>query len=370
MNILRNLVFAILVSSASYAKSETPCFINTQANVITPNGANWSSLTEKFRQRAAGDSSVIRILHIGDSHIQAEMVTNELRRLLQAKYGNAGRGLMMPLRLAGTNQSHDYTATSPVKDVKQTRLLKLPWPVAPGVTGVAFQPGENTTVTWHPKCEGHKIKSAKLLSSKGITDVSPVSSVDSLTTDIAAGESVYGLLTDNGKPGVLYSAIGNNGACYNDYLLINKFAEQTPVFAPDLIVLSMGTNEAFSYMTDDEITRSVHDVIRLLHYYNPDAQLLVLTPMECQKNRNHGHKPLSPYYDILLKNKEVAELIKAECQRLSVPVWDFYTVAGGDGASNKWIDANLFSRDRIHLVNNGYVLQANLLFKALTESLR
>ena len=53
---------------------------------------------------------------------------------------------------------------------------------------------------------------------------------------------------------------------------------------------------------------------------------------------------------------------------LSVPVWDFYTVAGGDGASDRWIDANLFSRDRIHLINPGYTLQARLLFDALTPA--
>ena len=363
-------LFGAAVITAMTVCAQYPQFINTAANRIEMNGADWSELSGKLARRAGGDSSVVRILHIGDSHIQAEMVTNELRKLLQERYGNAGRGLMMPLRLAGTNQSHDYSATSPCKDFTQTRLLKMPWPVRPGITGIAAQPGAKTTVTWHPKRAGHSIVNAKLLTSKGVKDVSPAVAVDSLTTDIAAGESVYGLLTDNGKPGLLYSAIGNNGACFNDYLLIDKFAEQTPVFSPDLIILSMGTNEAFSYMSDAEITRSINDLVRLLGHYNPDAKFLVLTPMECQKNRNHGHKPLSPYHDINAKNKHVAQLIKDECARIGVPVWDFYTIAGGDGCSDRWIDAKLFSRDRIHLVNDGYVLQARLMFDALSNALR
>lgn len=367
---IKTILASAALCIAMTSTAQTPDFINTQANVINMNGADWSGLSAKMAQRAAGDSSVVRILHIGDSHIQAEMVTNELRKLLQEQYGNAGRGLLMPLRLAGTNQSHDYTVTSPSKDFTQTRLLKLPWPVRPGITGIAVKSGEATTITWHPKRAGHSIANAKLFTSAGVKDVTPAAAVDSLTTDIAAGETVYGLLTDNGRPGLLYSAIGNNGACFNDYLLIDKFAEQTPVFNPDLIILSMGTNEAFSYMTDAEITRSVNDLVRLLHHYNPAAQFLVLTPMECQKNRNHGFKPLSPYYDINVKNKHVAQLIKDECARIGVPVWDFYTVAGGDGCSDKWIEAKLFSRDRIHLVNDGYVLQGRLLFQALKNALK
>ena len=354
---------------AVMAQDSVPAFINLKANRIEMNGADWSALRNKLQARLnPGDTSVVRVLHIGDSHIQAEMVTNELRRLLQQRYGNAGRGLLMPLRLAGTNQSHDFAVTSPSKDFRQTRLLKLPWPVRPGLTGIAATPNNATTVTWKPLRPGHTIAHATLLSSAGVRDVSPAAPADSLVTPVAADEAVYGLITDNGQPGLLYSAIGNNGACFNDYLLIPRFAEQTAVFRPDLIVLSMGTNEAFSMMTDDDIRTSIDNLVRLLHHYNPDAAMLILTPMECQKNRNHGHKPLSPYYDINPAVKHVTALIRERAAALSVPVWDFYTVAGGDGASDRWIDANLFSRDRIHLINPGYTLQARLLNDALTPA--
>ena len=36
------------------------------------------------------------ILHLGDSHIASDRITGEVRRLLQARFGDAGRGLMMP----------------------------------------------------------------------------------------------------------------------------------------------------------------------------------------------------------------------------------------------------------------------------------
>ena len=198
---------------AVMAQDSVPAFINLKANRIEMNGADWSALRNKLQARLnPGDTSVVRVLHIGDSHIQAEMVTNDLRRLLQERYGNAGRGLLMPLRLAGTNQSHDFAVTSPSKDFRQTRLLKLPWPVRPGLTGIAATPNNATTVTWKPLRPGHTIAHATLLTSAGVRDVSPAAPADSLVTPVAADEAVYGLITDNGQPGLLYSAIGNNGA--------------------------------------------------------------------------------------------------------------------------------------------------------------
>lgn len=49
----------------------------------------------------------INIVHIGDSHIQADLMTNKVRKNLQAQFGNGGRGLVFPHNLARTNGSWD-----------------------------------------------------------------------------------------------------------------------------------------------------------------------------------------------------------------------------------------------------------------------
>ncbi|MNQ25662.1 autolysin [compost metagenome] len=49
----------------------------------------------------------INIVHIGDSHIQGDLMTNEIRKKLQQKFGNAGRGLVFPYQLAKTNGSYN-----------------------------------------------------------------------------------------------------------------------------------------------------------------------------------------------------------------------------------------------------------------------
>lgn len=54
----------------------------------------------------------INIVHIGDSHIQADLMTNKVRKNLQNFFGNGGRGLVFPHNLARTNGSWDIRFSS------------------------------------------------------------------------------------------------------------------------------------------------------------------------------------------------------------------------------------------------------------------
>lgn len=373
-----NRFFATIAAIISTATSmsalvDIPAFVNMAADSISISTADatqraaWRHVASRLDSLERNvSSSVVRILHIGDSHIQAEFVTNALRSKLQDTYGNAGRGLVSPLRLAGTNQPIDYAITAPdAIDWRKTRLLNLPWDATPGVTGIAAQPVRTTTATIKALKSGHRITRATILTANGVNTYTYTKPQDSISVNLDANEALYGVILENGQPGVLYSAIGNNGACFTDYLLIPGFAKDTEVFHPDLIILSMGTNEGFSYMTDAEIQRCTADLIRLLRNAHPKAAMLVLTPMECQINRNHGYRPLSSYYDINEHVADAAHLILESAKGQGIPVWDFYHIAGGHGASNHWIKSELFSKDRIHLNAAGYQLQADLIYSAL-----
>lgn len=364
---------AVISGPAPVCLGQTPGFINTDANHII-RAENLGNFRHDIAALKEGRKEPVRILHIGDSHIQAEFVTNELRRLMQEKYGNAGRGLMVPLRLAGTNQSHDYKIDrsngQPAPDgIRQTRLLKYPWDAVPGVTGISVISPKNEKYVLKPYSPGHQIVRATVITSDNTDTTSLPAPADSLTVAIPAGTAFYGAIVENGNPGILYSAIGNNGACFTDYCLIPDFGKKTAIFSPDLIILSMGTNEGFSYMTDEEITESVYDLTETLRTHNPDADMLILLPMECQKNRNHGRKPLSEFYDINSRVARARDLIAEAAAERGIPVWDFYEIAGGEGASAKWLDAGLMNKDRIHLIRPGYELQARLLFDAIEKAL-
>lgn len=65
------------------------------------------SFFKKLKENENQKTHKINIVHIGDSHIQGDLMTNEIRKRLQDQYGNAGRGLVFPYQLAKTNGSYN-----------------------------------------------------------------------------------------------------------------------------------------------------------------------------------------------------------------------------------------------------------------------
>lgn len=375
LKILSAAGLCVLVSLLSCAKAQeqgqitlldvdVPEFVNQQANTISmPDNADidgWKRLAADMT-KARQEGQVIDIMHIGDSHIQAEIVTGVVRSMLQQEYGNAGRGLMPAYKLAGTNQPGDYDYRSTRDMDSKVRLLKRPWEIEPGFTGVAALSNDPATVTLSVVSEGDRFNRARIFTSEGERTLTFDLPVDSATFDITAGERVFGAYTCNSdSAGIIYSAIGNNGACYSDYLLLDGFADDVAKFSPRLIVLSMGANEAYSGKSDAQIVDATRRLVHLLKKANPEAMMLIWLPMESEIKGDDGK------YVVLDRVKEAHALIAGVGAQEGIPVWDFYDVAGGDGAAALWVENNLMKpSDHIHLTGDGYRLQGRLAATAL-----
>lgn len=365
-------------------------YINLDANVIRMNGADWSRLRGALEST---DSGVVRVLHIGDSHIQAEGATSRVRNILQEHYGNAGRGLIAPLRLAGTNAPTDYTITSST-NFTGSRLLKRPWNTEMGFSGVAVRPARtnfdlnitcgNTFDCIRIYTLGSLLESVKLAPdllagyispTEGITEIlltRPTTSINiglkSLgTVDVTAFELLSG---DNG---LLYSAIGNNGATFATYTAIPGFGDAVERLQPDLIVLSLGTNEAFGRFNEGEFRSQMDALVATLKASCPDAALLLTTPQECYKRsytrRGRGRKRRRVRsYSINSNIARARDVITDYCALNSIAVYDWFAVAGGVGSASKWLGDKLMNTDRIHLTWDGYHLMGDLLGESLLNS--
>lgn len=86
-------------------------FLNTAVNEIN-NVLTLRSFYNKLSQLSKTNAGQVRVVHLGDSHIQADYFSGEVRKLLQQKFGNAGRGFVFPYRAAGTNGPPDYKSQS------------------------------------------------------------------------------------------------------------------------------------------------------------------------------------------------------------------------------------------------------------------
>lgn len=370
-------------------------FLNLAANHIIMNGSNWTALAGKF-ESIKSDNGTVSIIHIGDSHIQPDGSTGQVRKILQSEFGNAGRGLLSPLKITRTNAPLDFklTTTSPVTTAT---LMRMPWPVKMGFTGVAVHPdvlesvftlstkqtfrslrlyatgkpvvteitddGQRIPFTYTPEGYGALVKFDQ-----------PVQSV---TLHIKGHDVViFGFDVRNDSPGILYHNIGNNGATYSTYSFIGNMGRHIAALTPDLIIISLGTNEAFGRLTTDMMLANIDMLVNDIRRHNPGAQILLTTPSECQRSvytrvrrsrRRRARRVRS--YSVNSKVALARDAILRYGKEHNIPVYDFYAVAGGEGSSAKWLQSKLLSSDRIHRTWSGYYLEGELLADAITGAL-
>ncbi len=390
-----------------------PSFIKKAANHIIYNGADWSKLRDAFEN---SKKSPVSIVHIGDSHIQADINTGTTRELLQYDFGNAGRGLIAPLRICGTNQPRDYVFQSR-NSWNSVKLMNTSWVQTVGFTGTSIRPASPSselTIGTADNDDYNPFSSTTIfhngkISVKDVTDENGNSLhfraipsrdytqivLSSLATKInvsfaSAGDlTVYGASLSGDRPGVFYHAIGNNGATYDSYNRIGSVGLGINPLQPDLVIISLGTNEAFGRADYSGFKRSVNQLVSNIRLANPDALLLLTTPMECHKSvtskkkvrvRNKRRKGRKATYRTVTKttrsyavNRNIAPLRQAILdygKANGIAVYDWYEVAGGDGASASWISSDLFAKDRVHHTQKGYNLEGRLLYDAIMDALR
>lgn len=362
-------------------------FLNTDPALLIANGENWSKVVAALSDP---DSPDLRVVHIGDSHIQADVATGQTRRLLQQRFGSLGRGLIVPLKLCHTNEPTDYSIKS-TSQFDTEKLVDRSWHMPVGFTGVAVSPRQSDfdlTISAQEAFERLYIyfNGSSLTASKALCDGSSVvynSSCNrpgcleidlpfpcnelALTLHSFGNVDVYGAELISDDIGVAYHTIGINGATFTHYNRINDFGRSISMLEPQLIIISLGTNESFGRFIHDDFVRQVDALVSDLKRHNPDAALLLVTPSECQRKDRSKRKSAVyvPNTNVALVRSALIDYGSAH----AVSVYDWYEAAGGEDSSSEWIKADLFSRDRIHYSLSGYHVAGTMLYEALVNHL-
>lgn len=102
---------------------------------------------EKLNDLNDGKRKQVKIVHIGDSHLQADFFSGEVRRLLQLVFGNAGRGFVFPYRAAKTNGPSDYKSGAYGKwDSKRVVFPDQELPI--GLGGITLSTTDSNAVVY------------------------------------------------------------------------------------------------------------------------------------------------------------------------------------------------------------------------------
>ncbi|GDX51552.1 hypothetical protein LBMAG27_05990 [Bacteroidota bacterium] len=371
-------------------------FIRDTLNYLI-NDSALSGFYKKLDELQNGTRDKVVVVQIGDSHIQADYFSGMMREQLQRKFGNAGRGLVFPYRAAKTNEPRNYTTRTNVTwEAKRNVFPKLPLPI--GISGITIrtydssayldfyiQDADSLNYAFNKiKVFHYKAPDAFDLAVTDETQTnlayinSRITTPDFFTTEISLHDTthsfqlhmiksdstqfqsmIYGVELENSQKGLVYDMIGVNGAMFAHYDSSVYFVDQLVSLKPDLIIVSLGTNEAFTkYFNETEFADNITNVITKIRAVLPDANFLLTSPPDGYRYRKY-------------KNASVAKAVAVQkyfCEHNNAAFWDFYHLMGGYGSIYKWYLKGLAQRDYLHLTKAGYEIEGQLLFNALMES--
>lgn len=346
-----------------------------------------------FEQRTKGGRK-INIVHIGDSHILGNFMTREVRTRLQQAFGDAGRGLIFPYRIAGTNGPTDYLMETNCRwtsgNCQRDRSETVPY----GLTGFSLETNATNGYV------GIKLRDTATSDTRLFTkvtvfhrnekdafdfEVKDESSGQNATLVIEddrmasyyfdrptsqcviqnrkTGESqksicLDGICLENELAGVMYHTIGVNGARFSDFTRAKFFSKQVGELFADLIILSFGTNEASDpNVTSASMNRQIDKLVKQLQEDSPGALIMLTTPADSYL---HG-KGFNP------NMAEVSGAIRKYAFENQLPLWDLYAISGGLNSAAHWKSNGLMSGDSIHYSKSGYAVQGKLFYQSFIK---
>lgn len=171
------------------------------------------------------------------------------------------------------------------------------------------------------------------------------------------------IANETGAPGLVYHAIGINGATTQTFCN-TEMMERITALHPDLVILSFGTNESHNRKYDSfEHFAQMDALLTLIQHYNPDTCILLTTPPGSYIRYNRRRRLINP------RTAKTVNTILNYADEREIAVWDLYNLVGGTkSACSNWKNNHMMQRDQIHYTQSGYTLQGKLLGEALLKA--
>ena len=347
----------------------------------------------KTKNNSSSKDSIFTIIHIGDSHIQGDYFSGQIRKQLQYYFGNGGRGVLFPYALAKSFGPRGAILKTNKKWIGEKTLTpdlsnKL------GFIGyAAFTNDSNASIAlnftenfegspfkriniWHSSdSESYAFKlnnEFKFLENKlnpsgwGLSSFYSNTSTNTFslfpfktnTKQNHFGFYGFELISDI-KNGVNYHHCGVVGAQFTH--LINNATwsiEQIAQLNPDLIIFSFATNEAYNDGLDTSYYKSsIIKFMQDLEIASPKTAFIFTTaPDTRSQNRIPSNQII------------VNSILKRIATNGNYSIFDLNEAMGGWGSIYTWYNKGLTLKDKLHFTEQGYSLQGNLFTLSLLEA--
>ena len=307
------------------------------------------------------DEQMVRVLHYGDSQIEEDRMTQQIREHLQKRYGGAGVGLMpvaqtiptrtvrQELRLNGRTVQpalgpRRYLVYGPKRDQRADGLYGVMGQVAVMADSLV-KGSEQLTATCTP-LDGRP----RYTQWRVFADTSVHYSFTGDTVQLSGKGRVYGL-SQQSRTGVIVDNIPMRG-CLG--LVFTKMdSAQLAAFYREqnvrLIIMQFGGN-AIPFNknpgTIQGIVRGLRDQVRYLRQCAPEASILFIGPsdMLTQTDGEWQTYPMVPFMDKLLHKMALEE---------QIAYFSLFRWMGGSGSMLRWQEVGLAGSDGVHFYRSG-----------------
>jgi len=329
----------------------------------------------------------VRILQYGDSHTASDLGVVVLRRALQSRFGDGGRGFVSLGRpwkgygqdgiRGGMTRAFEPTKVKFHKDrtftgidgrygllgvgIETAQAGARAWTdVAARSSRVEFDYAEDPhggsfDVTIDGAHAGRvATRSPGAGSGWSSFDVADTPHQIELRVVGDGAVRVFGMTLDRSEVGVVVDALGINGAQIFTPLRWNEghFADQLRHASPALIVVAYGTNEALEPGLGDAVyERSVVDFLGRIARATPAASCILLGPPDLAR-----HSPGQDDWRSLPRLAEIVTVQRKVAEAAGCGFYDQQEAMGGPGSIVSWATEPepRAQRDRVHLTRTGY----------------
>jgi lysophospholipase L1-like esterase len=326
-------------------------------------------------------SGTLKVLHLGDSHVQIGHFSTEIKRLLQVRQ----TGIQFPYSLAKSVDGRIFKSKASGR-WEGTSILQpsIGWNI--GLAGYAVSTRDsaaqiqfilkdslatlNRIRIWATadSCSmeptlGSSFKLSRRVKNGKFTcwDFESADELRqfslSLQKSVASQDvfTLHGIEILSDQKGIEYHDLGVAGAQFTHLKSrANLVLNQVEILKPDLLICSFGTNEAYNANWNSESYRqALQTFMQEVKVKSPETVFLITSPPDTR-----SQKRLPKY------QQEVVQTLA----EMPAPYYDLNQVMGGFGSSEEWVKNGCFLKDQLHLTKEGYQLQAKLFVLALFKS--
>ena len=145
----------------------------------------------------------------------------------------------------------------------------------------------------------------------------------------------------------------------SSYLRCTMFDEHLKALQPDLVIISIGTNDTYTRNFNRELYKSRYEsLLEIIKTAAPGVSIILTVPNDSYLYKRYLN------HNTAEARKVIFELAK----EYNCAVWDFYTIMGGLNSAYVWYINRLMRYDKLHFTVKGYVHKGDLFFNAFLKA--